>query len=776
LSTLNPAHPRPKLPPRTAAPPRRDVPADGSERRPFRDNPRLILAGILLLLVSLVVIIWISDRTTQLNPDVLSEFVLYSLSIADVTMLLALGFVLARNLVKLVVERRRGLPFSRFRLKLVAALLGLTIVPSVLVLLAGSELIRQTTTRWFSQPVSDILTSATEIASAFYADRQNVVAGQAARLAAGISPQVLFAADMDALKAAVSAPVTDGRVGMVEVYRVHMSDTGALDVTPVLALQSPSLPPGHLRASSDLLASKIAAGRLDSGAHEPLARGGELVRAGAVVRDVSGRPIGVVIASDFLSGDLAQHAKRIAEAYEEYSQLRVLKRPLEGVYLSLFVMMTLMILVSATWLGLYLAKRITRPVGRLAAGAKEIGAGHLDHRIEPETRDEFGSLVEAFNSMAAELATSQRRLERSRVEMERKNSELDERRRYIETVLERIATGVISIGPGGVVSTMNAAAARLLEMDPSMIGAHVDQVLGRADLEPLATFVRSAAGSVKPVAQEIALAREGREVHLAAAVTPLHGDAGAHEGLVLVFDDVTPLVRTQRVAAWRDVARRLAHEIKNPLTPIQLSAERMNRHFGGAPEATRALVGECTSTIVTEVESLKALVDEFAQFARMPAPRAVPTSLNTVLEETLALYNGLFHEIGIEQHFSSSLPPVRLDIEQMRRVVINLVDNAVEALGGAQAGPRPTGELPRIVIETQHDPANAVARIVIADNGPGVPAADREKLFLPYFSTKRRGSGLGLAIVRRIVAEHGGSIELGDNTPAGSRFVIELPC
>ncbi|MEO6235461.1 MAG: ATP-binding protein, partial [Vicinamibacterales bacterium] len=220
----------------------------------------------------------------------------------------------------------------------------------------------------------------------------------------------------------------------------------------------------------------------------------------------------------------------------------------------------------------------------------------------------------------------------------------------------------------------------------------------------------------------------------------------------------------------------LAHEIKNPLTPIQLSAERMGRHFGGAPEATRALVEECTSTIVGEVESLKALVDEFAQFARMPAPRAVPSSLNGVLTETLALYNGLFTHIRIERQFAPALPPVRLDVEQIRRVVINLVDNGIEAMGGTQAGPRPGGEPPRITIETRHDAANAVARIVISDNGPGVPAADREKLFMPYYSTKGRGSGLGLAIVRRIVAEHGGSIEVGDNTPEGSRFVIELPC
>src|SRR3954471_21856544 len=766
MSTVKQFQPRPKLPPRKAEPP-------PPERRPFRDNPRLILFGIVLLLGSLALIIRISDRTTRLNPDFLSEVVLYALSITNVTMLLALGFVLARNVIKLVVERRRGLPFSRFRLKLVAALLGLTIVPSVLVLLAGSELIRQTTARWFSQPVADVLTSAKEIAGTFYADRQDAVAAQASQVASTVSIDALQSGDVDALNATVSRPVTDGRVGLVEIYRLQAGGDGKIGVTPVVALQSPSLPPGHLRASSDRLAAKIASGSGERQSHELIDGGGEFVRAGLMIRDAAGKPAGVLIASDYLAGDLAKNARRIAEAYEDYSQLAVMKRPLEGVYLSLFLMMTLMILVSATWLGLYLAKRITRPVGMLAAGAKEIGAGHLDHRIEPETRDEFGSLVEAFNSMASELATSQRRLERTRFELERKNSELDERRRYIETILERIATGVVSIGPDGRLSTINAAASRLLDIDHGVVGLPADQVFARDDLQPLGALLRSVSGgSVKPAGQEVALAREGRETHLAVAATALHG-GGAHEGTVMVLDDVTPLVRTQRVAAWRDVARRLAHEIKNPLTPIQLCAERMRRHFTGAPEPVKALVDECTSTIVGEVESLKALVDEFAQFARMPAPKAVPCSLNAVLNETLSLYNGLFEHIRLEKQFAAALPPVRLDVEQIRRVVINLVDNSVEALGGAQA---PTGDAPCITIETQHDAGNAVARIVVADNGPGVPAAEREKLFMPYYSTKGRGSGLGLAIVRRIVAEHGGSIEVGDNVPRGSRFVVELPC
>jgi two-component system, NtrC family, nitrogen regulation sensor histidine kinase NtrY len=228
---------------------------------------------------------------------------------------------------------------------------------------------------------------------------------------------------------------------------------------------------------------------------------------------------------------------------------------------------------------------------------------------------------------------------------------------------------------------------------------------------------------------------------------------------------VTPLIRAQKVAAWREVARRLAHEIKNPLTPIQLSAERMRRKLSALEPAQADLVQECTTTIIGEVESLKSLVDEFSQFARMPAPRAVPVDLHQMLNDALALYNGLFTDVLFERRFADTLPQVRVDPEQMRRVIINLVDNAIEAMDRRGT----------ILVETGHDPANSLVRVTVADDGPGIPAAERDKLFLPYYSTKGRGSGLGLAIVRRIVAEHGGSIDLTENTPRGTRFTIELP-
>jgi len=760
---------------RPTLPARRPAERPRPERRPFRDNPRLILLGILVLIAALVAMVRLADRSVELNPDFLSEVVLYALSAADLTMLVALVFVLARNIVKLVVERRRGLPFSRFRAKLVLALLGLTVVPSVLVLIVGSELIRSSTEKWFSQPIDDVLAAATRIAQDYYRDREASVVNHAERIARNVPVAAIESGDLDALRRAISAEVVEGRVGLVEVYRTRHRANARADVAPLLAVEAPGLPRRGAQATADRLASLVANGSTQPYSPEPLDGGGELVRGGAPVRDGGGRIVGVVLASDFLSGEAATHARQIIEAFQNRSQLYTLRRPIQGVYLTLFVMMTLMILVGATWTGLYLAKRITRPVQRLAAGAREIGAGHLDHRIEPETRDEFGSLVEAFNTMAGELAASQRKLERSRVDLERKNLQLDERRQYIETVLERIATGVVSLGPDGHIETINGAALRLLELDRDVVGAKAEEVWRRDDLTPLQGLLHPAKAGSPPAAQEIALQREGRELHLAAAATPLLREDGSLGGSVLVFDDVTPLIRTQRVAAWRDVARRLAHEIKNPLTPIQLCAERMRRHFGSAPPAARALVEECTTTIVGEVESLKALVDEFAQFARMPAPRAVPSDLNAVLTETLALYNGLFREIKIERRFADGLPPVRVDLEQIRRVVINLVDNAVEALGGSAAAPRPDGRAPTIVVETCQDASNGVARIRVSDNGPGISAADRDKLFMPYYSTKQRGSGLGLAIVRRIVAEHGGSIEVEDNVPSGSVFTIELP-
>ena len=752
--------------PRPAAPPsRRSSIASG--RRPFKDNTRLLLVGILVLFGALVGLLTVANRSATLAPDFLTEFVLYALSATNLTMLVVLVFVLARNIVKLIVERRRALPFARFRAKLVAVLLGMTLIPAVLVLIVGSELIRTSVDRWFNAPMDEVLSTANAIAGDYYQERQHLVSAQARQLADALAAIDLGAGNLQAVRDLIAPTVLQERARLVEVYRVTPGGSSLPAVVPVVEVAAPSLSLDYSRASADRLAERIAVGTGDSRVIERVAGGAELVRAAVPIRSSpQGAVRGVVIASDSLSGQFAARARQMTNAYEDYQQLRVLKQPLAGVYLSFFLTLTLMILVGATWMGLYLAKRITRPVQMLATAAREIGAGHLDHRVVPETADEFGSLIDAFNSMAGELAASRRRLERSAVDLERKHHDVEGRRRYVETILDRIATGVLSVDAAGRIGTVNSAAGRMLGIDASTSGLPVSAVLDRAELKPLAILLDEAwrsRGEIRP--QELALARDGREMHLAVMTTPLQRDDGVSEGMVVVFDDVTPLIRAQKVAAWREVARRLAHEIKNPLTPIQLCAERLRRHFGAAPDQTRQLVDECTSTIVGEVESLKGLVDEFSQFARMPVPRAVATDLLALLTEALALYKGIFTAVEIRRHFEEPLPTVSVDPEQIRRVIINLVDNAIEA----------TDQRGVIDVEAHHDRANNLVRVVVADDGPGIPPAEREKLFLPYYSTNRRGSGLGLAIVRRIVAEHGGSIDVSDNTPRGTRFAIELP-
>ena len=750
----------------------------GARQRPLRDNPLLILLGIGLFLAALAGLVLVADRSTELAPDYLSEVVLYALSAACMTMLVVLGFLLARNVIKLWVERRRAVPFARFRAKLVAALLGMTLIPAVLVLLVGSELIRNSAQRWFSAPIDEVLTSANEIARDYYRSRERVVSDHAQRVAQSLSGLELETANLEEIRELVTPAVTSRLLGSIDVYRVGPSEDERrrMGVEPLVEVAAPTGPQGYSRAAAERLAERVAAGGEESLQVAPLDGGGEVVRAAAVIRDRSGGVAGVVVATDVLTGSVGFHSRRISGAYEAYSQLRVLQQPLAGVYLSFFVMITLMILISATWLGVYVAKRITRPVQLLADGARRIGAGHLDHRIEPQSADEFGSLVEAFNTMAGELSASRRRLERSRRDLEFKNREVDQRRQYIETILERIATGVLSMDAEGRVSMINRAASRLLSLDKAVVGQPAASVLDRDDLQPLAEVLMSAHGKAGDrSAQEVALGKQGREVHLAVAATTLPTAAGSLTGTVMVFDDVTPLIRAQRVATWRDVARRLAHEIKNPLTPIQLCAERLRRHFMKAAPEARALVDECTTTIVGEVEGLKALVDEFSQFARMPSPKTVPADLNALLDETLGLYDGLFRDIAVERYLTDGLPHARFDPEQIRRVVVNLVDNAVDALED-ELRLSSNGRRGIIAVQTEHDSSAGIVRLIVRDNGPGISPADRDKLFMPYFSTKRRGSGLGLAIVRRIVVEHGGNINVGENSPTGTTVTVELPC
>ncbi|TAK15315.1 MAG: HAMP domain-containing protein [Acidobacteria bacterium] len=749
LSLLEPDTPPP------AAAPRR--------RRPFTDNPRLIGLAVLILLGILLALFFLAPRTDQLRPEYISEAVLYALSSVCLALIVALVFVLARNLLKLWVEQKRALPFARFRAKLVAAMLAMTIVPAVLVLLIGSEIITSSSKRWFSTPAEELVHTARDMAQIVYSDRAAIVTARAERLALSLPPDALGTADLTVLQPRLAADLAVTSSGLVELYRVVTSAPGAPPAAVfVTSVGESSMSQNRAPASADRLATRVAvSGRAEQ--TQDQVQDGLLIRAAAPVR-ASGVVVGVVVATEALTGKLSEDARRMADAFSQYQQLSVLRVPLQGFYLTSFLMVTLLILISATWFGLFIAKRITRPVQMLAEGARAVGAGQLDLRIEPDSTDELGSLVESFNTMAAELRTSHERL--------------DARRRYIETILERAATGVVSLSADGRVLTLNRAAASLLGLDDTAIGKPATEVFARHDLAALQPILDTTVlGKSGSRVEEITLASDEREVHLAVAATMLGAEGRPPEGAVVVFDDVTPLIRAERVAAWRDVARRLAHEIKNPLTPIQLSAERLQRNFATAPPNARALVEECTAAIITEVEALKGLVDEFAQFARMRGPKLAAADLNFLASDTLRLYAGVLQQgaIKVAQDLAPGIPRVRMDVEQMRQVLINLVDNAIDALGGASVGLGPDGREPRVAVSTSFDPATGMVRLTVADNGPGVPAADRDKLFLPYYSTKGRGSGLGLAIVGRIITEHGGTVTVTDAQPRGAQFMIDLP-
>jgi two-component system nitrogen regulation sensor histidine kinase NtrY len=478
--------------------------------------------------------------------------------------------------------------------------------------------------------------------------------------------------------------------------------------------------------------------------------------------------VGAVVIGSHVTERLEQKVRGISQAFLEYKQLKLLKNPIKGIYILLFLLMTLIVVFSFTWFALHLARGITGPIEQLAEGTREVAAGNLAYKVQTRGDDEIGTLVESFNRMTDDLGQSKRQLEEAYLDLQDKHTELEDRRRYIETVLEAITTGVVSFDALGRVTTLNRAAARMFGVtEAASVGRLLEEIWTGPEGREIVTLVQRArrprGGSA---ASELHLRRGGVAVALLAAATALRGENGEYAGAVVVFDDITELLKAQRLSAWREVAQRIAHEIKNPLTPIQLSAQRLRRRLGWGDAEEQRLVAECTETIVQEVDGLRRLVDEFSRFARMPAFVPRPTDVRPVVEGVASLYRESHPGVALTSRHPEELPLCEVDPDHIKRAVLNLVDNAVEAVGAAG------GE---VVVETQYAAEPGRVRIVVSDTGPGIPLEDRDKLFLPHFSTKVAGMGLGLPIVSEIVTEHGGTVSVEDNQPRGSRFVIELP-
>jgi len=459
---------------------------------------------------------------------------------------------------------------------------------------------------------------------------------------------------------------------------------------------------------------------------------------------------------------------QINDYAERYRQDKAQRRSIKNVYVFAFAFITLLVLFSVTWIGLYLARGVTEPIGLLAEGTREISSGNLDFHLEVKTRDELGILAESFNRMTTELKASKETNERSNRDLMRSNQELEERRRYIEALLQNITTGVISLDAAGAVTTLNRAASKILGLEETrgVVGKPYGEVLASQEMSFLREAVEKGLRDrdLTP-AREMTLSVRGNPLILAVSFSPLVDGRGGAPGLLIVLEDLTPLMRAQKVAAWREVARRLAHEIKNPLTPIQLSAQRILKKFRESSPELPEVLEQGTEAIVREVSALKRLVDEFSHFARLPAVHPVLCDLHGLIDEAVALYDGIGGTLHFEKSYDPRMPKCWLDPEQMKRVFVNLIDNARDAMNGSG----------RIRFTTSYHPEEEALRVEVVDEGPGIRPEDRDRLFMPYFSTKKKGTGLGLAIVNRVISDHGGYIRAESNRPTGARFVMELP-
>jgi two-component system nitrogen regulation sensor histidine kinase NtrY len=476
---------------------------------------------------------------------------------------------------------------------------------------------------------------------------------------------------------------------------------------------------------------------------------------------------GLLIVGQLLPKDLMTSMAEITRGFENYQQMKMLKKPIKISHLIMLSIVTLLILFCASWFGFYLAKSITVPIQELAEGTRRIADGDLDVHVDQDSDDEIGTLVNSFNRMTLDLQASQTALKETNLELKLTSEENERRRRYMEIVLGNVAAGVVSVDGEGLIRTINKSAESMFGLKAEdVLHRHYSEVLQTNHMEIASKFTEMHQITKQPTMQRQVRSLVGnRLMTLLVTVSILHDEEGQYMGIVVVFDDLTELEKAQRMAAWREVARRIAHEIKNPLTPIQLSAQRLRRKYLQRFAGDGKVFEECTRTIINQVDELKLLVNEFSNFARMPAASLAPNDLPEIVEETISLFRESHPSTTFAFEQQNPLPLLDLDRDQMKRVMINLLDNAVAAVDG-------NGE---ISVNLSFDEILKIARLEVSDNGPGIPAKDKIGMFEPYFSTKEKGSGLGLAIVSNIIADHHGFIRVRDNQPRGTIIVIELP-
>jgi PAS domain S-box-containing protein len=822
------------------------VPAELSAPKPKRRSAPWLLGGLVLSLLFVLVALQVFGLWEVFTPDTAADtLLLYALSSLNFVAFIVFAFIFVRNLLKLRRERRAHELGSKIKTRLVVYFITVSLLPITVMALFSYFFLNRSLEKWFGRLPEDVQRVARDAQREDMDEQVRHLLEQTSLVAKQLERDAILNVATTPATATTPSATTPNATTQSAATQSAATQNAATAESGALNLAQSNLAQwsegGQFAALQLITADGSVVAQTIAPQFAP--RAGELEAELSRVRAAAGGSgafnnkftVAKVMLADgrALLAARASHVKtsleRIVAGSETFEQLRREQRKVRSLGLSTIGLMTLLLLFAATWSAIHLARGIGTPIRALAEAADEVARGNLAHRVTAIADDELAILAASFNQMTAQLEENRRRIEAGAGELREKNLALDERRNYIETVLESLSTGVISLDEENRVTTINAAATLMLRLGESpATGAPFKEMLSAEDHLVLERLLARARRTGR-AAWQMELARggsaDGGVVPVALTATALgnftEGVAGrSSRGIVLVIEDLTELLAAQRAAAWSEVARRMAHEIKNPLTPIQLSAERIARNFrrmrngnatadetspngdaipanghahtasgdahtanadaahvepqGVEPQGLEQrrvaqVVEECTATITREVAGLKAMVDEFSRFARLPHARLEAADLNEVVRQAVALYEDRLEDVRLDVHLARTLPPGMLDAEQMRRAVVNLIDNALEAMTDAETGER------RITVATGHDPARGMLLIEIGDSGHGIERADFPRLFQPYFSTRGRGTGLGLAIVQRIVNEHGGRIRAEPNRPRGAKFLVEIP-
>jgi two-component system, NtrC family, nitrogen regulation sensor histidine kinase NtrY len=716
---------------------------------------RLALGAVALTLL-LAAVFTLGSLDVPIEPSSWREIIaLYALSSLITAALLVFGLILTRSIVRLWTERGRQQPGARFKTKMVLGAMAISLLPVIFMFFVSYSLLNRTLGRWFPRPL-EIASEETQkllndLGSGFLPRLHTE--GYQALMHIGEPPETFLTHSLSEGVDAVWLFDANGKFLRGGVLCDNQPEDRTLATCSISGVQ------GRLLRT------------LPSGI-EIWEAGGKTYFAARVPATLEGQKPGTLVAAYRTSPDFLRRWTVIQTQTKEYDNVKQNLRALKRQMLLILFFFTLLVLSAATWVALFLSKQVTLPIQALAEGTREVSAGNFGYQVPDQVQDELGQLVRSFNTMTRQLSDSRSQIDEFTRNLQQAVQELERRRQLMETVLENIPAGVISLDASGNILRTNAALLRMFVTVEREVTS-LESLLG-ADAHRTVKELMRRSLRMGQVSSETEVIVAGRVLHLVATVSAL-GPRRGNTGYVLVFDDLTEMVRAQKSAAWQEVARRIAHEIKNPLTPIQLSAQRLSRHLerrAGEPAGTKdaelmAVARECATLIEREVATLSALVNEFSQFVRFPTAKLHPVDANVTVQEAVEVFSGRLDGLLLKTKLQEGLPPVRADAALLRSVIINLIDNAAEALENAS--------LRQITVSTHLRAESDTIEIAVVDTGHGISPEDKDKLFLPHFSTKERGTGLGLAIASRIISEHGGALRVEDNMPQGSRFVIELP-